>query len=94
MDGNPLLVANNDSTKQGTHADIELIKTRDDFITYSECGWFCVTGWKNDRRIVHAHFHSEEEYRRMVNPRSFKADAGRRTRRYRLNPDIDIYPAD
>lgn len=97
MNGNPLLVANNDTTSQGTREDIVLLKTCDDVITYFECGWFCVTGWKDEKRLVHAHFNSEEEYRRMVNPRPFDADAGgprpRGARRF-IRPDGTRYPVE
>lgn len=64
----PILAFNNDTTRRGTMADIALLKECDDVRTYRECGWFCVAGWKDDKRLVHAHFNSEEEYRAMRSP--------------------------
>jgi hypothetical protein len=34
----------------------------DDVKTFNECGWFCVVGYKGNKRLVYAHCNSLEEY--------------------------------
>jgi hypothetical protein len=68
-----ILTTNNDSTSKGTQGDIEKLKECDDVHYYKECGWFCVAGWKKDsfgnpKRVVHAHFNSQEEFEYMKDP--------------------------
>lgn len=68
-----LIVANNDPTQRGTPQHIQLLKECDDVRTYTECGWFCVLGYKDGKRIVHAHWNNEDAYRDMRDPdRRFK----------------------
>jgi len=64
-----ILIKNNDPTTKGSAATIAALAECDDVHRYTECGFFCVLGYKGNRRVVHAHFNSEEEYNRLKNPR-------------------------
>lgn len=68
-----LLVVNNDSTSRPGSDFVKKLAECDDVSEYTECGWFCVTGWRivNGERIrhVHTHFNSREEYQNLVEPK-------------------------
>lgn len=58
-----ILTGNNDPTRKFSGNDADLLRSEcDDIRTYTECGWFCVVGYKGDKRLVHAHCNSREEY--------------------------------
>jgi hypothetical protein len=58
-----LLTPNNDPTEKFSSRHVSLLRDEcDDIKTYRECGWFCVLGYKGEKRLVHAHCNSEEDY--------------------------------
>jgi hypothetical protein len=70
-----VLTTNNDPTQRFTFEDARKLKEEcDRTYTYSECGWFCVAGYKGDRRLVHAHCNSREEFDRMTSDKPFLDD--------------------
>lgn len=77
-----LLTVNNDSTNRPGPDFVKKLSECDDALEYSECGWFCVTGWRIvdgvRHRHVHVHFNSREEYQNMVEPRIDEFFKGRR----------------
>lgn len=64
-----ILTANSDPTRRLTHEDVTALREQcDDWRTYWECGWFCVIGYKERRRIVHAHCDNQEQFYAMMHP--------------------------
>ncbi|RWL22522.1 MAG: hypothetical protein EOR63_32305 [Mesorhizobium sp.] len=57
-----LVTFNNDPTKLFKQSDLKLLAECDDVRPYQECGWYCVAGYKGQRRVVHAHFSSKDDY--------------------------------
>ena len=58
-----ILTVNNDPTQRFSSKHVDLLRNQcDDVRTYMECGWFCVIGYKGDKRLVHAHCNNREEY--------------------------------
>lgn len=53
-----MLTTNNDSTKRLEQGDIRKLADCDTVMGYSECGWYCLLGHKDGRRVVHAHAES------------------------------------
>lgn len=69
MDGFGILTATNvnDSTKKLNSDMVRILKQDDvEIRTYSECGYFCIMGWKGDKLVVHAHCNDYEEYGRAM----------------------------
>jgi hypothetical protein len=81
-----LIIANNDPTERGTAKHIEMLKQCDDVTTYTECGWFCVLGYKGDKRIVHVHFNNQAEYDELRNPQRGSWQYAAHKARMRSNP--------
>lgn len=44
----------------------------DDVHTYDECGWACLIGYQNGRRVLHVHFKSRDERHAVLHPESRK----------------------
>lgn len=62
-----LMTVNNDPSRKLSSEDCRLLKEScDDVRTYREAGWFCVLGYKGDKRLVHAHCNSEKDYETMM----------------------------
>lgn len=58
-----LLTTSNDTSQRLNHSHVSLLRNEcDDVKTFSECGWFCVVGYKGNKRLVYAHCNSLEEY--------------------------------
>lgn len=58
-----ILTTNNDPTRRLSSKHVDLLRNQcDDVRTYMECGWFCVVGYKGDKRLVHAPCNNREEY--------------------------------
>lgn len=58
-----VLTVNNDPTRPLSPQDYRTLREEcDNVFTYSEAGWFCVAGYKGDRRLVHGHCNSAAEY--------------------------------
>jgi hypothetical protein len=56
-----LLTVNNDPTGLLSGEHIKALAECDDASTYTECGWFCVLGHRDGRRVVHAHARGGQE---------------------------------
>ncbi len=56
-----LITANNDPSQRLQAGDIELLAECERVHAYPECGYYCVIGHKDGRRVVHAHAHSRDE---------------------------------
>ena len=65
-----LLVANNDPSNKPKTNDQELLAQCDDVTLYKECGWYCLIGYKGQKRLLNLHFNSERERDFFVNPRA------------------------
>jgi hypothetical protein len=61
LTSSPQSVADSRSFSGSEH--IPKLADCDDVFTYRECGYFCVIGSKNGRRIVHAHMGDAEAFR-------------------------------
>lgn len=58
-----LLTTSNDTSERLNRNHVSLLRNEcDDVKTFSECGWFCVVGYKGSKRLVYAHCNSFEEY--------------------------------
>lgn len=58
-----VLTTSNDTSQRLNHSHVSLLRNKcDDVKTFSECGWFCVVGYKGNTRLVYAHCNSLEEY--------------------------------
>lgn len=61
-----IVTRSNDPATRLTVEDCRLVMEECDSVTtYMEAGWFCVLGYKGDRRLVNAYCGSEAEYLRM-----------------------------
>jgi len=61
-----ILTVNNDPSERLTPDHVRLLAECDDARAYTECGWFCLLGWKSSNRIVHAHANSAEDFHRLA----------------------------
>ncbi len=58
-----LLTTSNDTSERLNRSHVSLLRNEcDDVKTFTECGWFCVTGYKGSKRLVYAHCNNFEEY--------------------------------
>lgn len=58
-----LITTSNDTSERLNHSHVSLLRNEcDDVKTFTECGWFCVTGYKGNKRLVYAHCNNFEEY--------------------------------
>lgn len=70
-----ILTVNNDPSSRLTSEMVRLLKEEcDDVTPYEEAGWFCVIGYKGDRRLVNAHCDSREQYEVMMGIRKPDVD--------------------
>ncbi len=62
-----ILTTNNDPSVRFDVALARVLTEQcDDVKAYSEAGWFCVIGYKGQKRLVHAHCGSRDEYERIM----------------------------
>lgn len=62
-----ILTVNNDPSKKLDAPMVLILKEQcDDISTFSECGWFCVLGYRGKDRLVNAHCNSRDEYETMM----------------------------
>jgi hypothetical protein len=78
-----LITTSNDTSERLNHSHVSLLRNEcDDVKTFTECGWFCVTGYKGNKRLVYAHCNSFEEYEtamgllRRSNPFDYGGESG------------------
>ncbi|NTF17464.1 hypothetical protein G6L37_03455 [Agrobacterium rubi] len=58
-----ILTTSYDSSKKLNREHVKLLREKcDDINTFSECGWFCVAGYRGTQRLVYAHCNSQAEY--------------------------------
>lgn len=67
-----MLVANNDPTSRFEGRHVETLAECDRVVTYEECGWFCVLGYKGGERVVHAHANRAEDVVREAEARGYR----------------------
>lgn len=71
-----LITANNDPSRALQGRDIDLLASCDDVVTYRECGWYCVIGYRERVRLVHAHAGSRDEAVAMAADRGYRWTEG------------------
>jgi hypothetical protein len=58
-----LITTSNDTSERLKQSHVSLLRNEcDDVKTFTECGWFCVIGYKGDKRLVYAHCNSSKDY--------------------------------
>lgn len=64
MDSNPLLVSSNpgNTSRKYQHGDLDILKDCDSIGIFSECGYFCVLGFKDRTRRIYIHFNNSDEW--------------------------------
>lgn len=78
-----LITTSNDPSESLKPSHVALLREEcDDVKTFSECGWFCVVGYKGTNRLVYAHCDSRKDYETAMgilkrpNPYGYGADGG------------------
>lgn len=56
-----MLTVNNDPTGRFEGRHIEILAGCDEVRDYEECGWFCILGYKDGRRVVHVHANRRDD---------------------------------
>lgn len=49
-------------TRKYKQGDLETLKSCDDISTYSECGYYCVSGFRSGDLKIHLHFNNAGEW--------------------------------
>lgn len=61
-----------DSRNFSAHDHIPRLAECDRVVTYSECGYFCVAGYRNGDRAVHAHMSHADEFRSALDGQGYR----------------------
>lgn len=61
-----IIPSNGPGTESPTPEKLRLLKECDEISTYPECGWYCVIGYKERRKVVTLHSNSRNEYMSMT----------------------------
>ncbi|GHB33678.1 hypothetical protein GCM10007094_23090 [Pseudovibrio japonicus] len=69
-----VVIRSNNSQMLFTAEDAQKLKNEcDRSRTFTECGYFCVMGWKGRELLVNAFSNSREEYDRIMGARTKRA---------------------
>jgi hypothetical protein len=62
-----IITSSNDSSERLSAKHVDLLRNQcDDVRTFTECGWFCILGYRGRDRLVYAHCNSREEYEKQI----------------------------